>query len=251
MITSCVSSVFGDELGRVLESLTAQRTLVSPNKLFLGERKRHDPVLAVGRPFGNVENTTVENAKVAEVASTVTGSSSQMVVGEKMASGASRLSPSLTPNVTASEAPHEDGLHDGSNDAITILQNPVEAMKDFPRDRRLEVDWVKTLDQGQIEPRADVNGKDEMETLDMDILMKNTQYMPWVKFPHSAHTKWLACSNCHPAIFSPQVGENPITMDKVLRGEYCGVCHGRVAFSLFVCERCHSIPHEGSGPKWW
>ena len=76
-------------------------------------------------------------------------------------------------------------------------------------------------------------------------------FMPWVRFPHKPHTKWLACSNCHPAIFLPQEGANDISMNKVLRGEYCGVCHDKVAFSLFVCERCHSVPHEGSGKKWW
>jgi c(7)-type cytochrome triheme protein len=88
-------------------------------------------------------------------------------------------------------------------------------------------------------------------TMDLDIVMKNTQFMPWVRFPHLQHTKWLACENCHPKIFVPQEHANPISMNKVLRGEYCGVCHDKVAFALFVCERCHSVPHEGSGPAWW
>jgi len=155
------------------------------------------------------------------------------------------------PAKTASESPRNDGLHDSNNDAIVVLQSPAEAMIDFPRDRRMEVDWVQALAQGHIEPRANVSGGDAMETMEMDIVMKNTQDMPWVKFPHGAHTQWLACSNCHPAIFIPQKGANSITMNKVLRGEFCGVCHDRVAFSLFVCERCHSVPHEGSGPQWW
>ena len=155
------------------------------------------------------------------------------------------------PKVGASESPRNDDIHDNENNAIVILQDPTFAMKDFPRDRRMQVDWVKALDQGKIEPRADLEGKTEMTTLDMDIVMKNTQFMPWVRFPHIAHTKWLACSNCHPKIFIPQENANPISMNKVLRGEYCGVCHDKVAFALFICERCHSVPHEGSGPKWW
>jgi c(7)-type cytochrome triheme protein len=113
------------------------------------------------------------------------------------------------------------------------------------------VDWVAALDQGKIAPRADLLGETQMQTMDLDILMKNTQYMPWVKFPHLQHTKWLACSNCHPSIFIPKQDANPISMNKVLRGEYCGVCHDKVAFALFICERCHSVPHEGSGEKWW
>ncbi len=80
--------------------------------------------------------------------------------------------------------------------------------------------------------------------------MKNTDNMPYVKFPHLAHTKWLDCSNCHPDIFIPKEHSNPISMGKVLKGQYCGVCHDKVAFSLFICERCHSVPHKNSG-KWW
>lgn len=87
--------------------------------------------------------------------------------------------------------------------------------------------------------------------MDFDIIMKNTMQMPWVRFPHKPHTQWLACSNCHPKIFIPREHANPISMTKVLRGQYCGVCHDKVAFSLFMCERCHSVPHEDSPPPWW
>lgn len=155
------------------------------------------------------------------------------------------------PKITGSVAPRNDEYHDTQNNAIVVLQSPSQAMADFPRDRRNEVNWVQALDQGFINPRADLQGETQMVTMDLDILMKNTQFMPWVKFPHIAHTKWLACANCHPKIFLPQEGANPISMNKVLRGEYCGVCHDKVAFSLFVCERCHSVPHAGSGPAWW
>jgi hypothetical protein len=40
-------------------------------------------------------------------------------------------------------------------------------------------------------------------------------------------------------------------MDDMYRGEGCGLCHDRVAFSTFVCERCHVEPHEGSPRAWW
>ena len=155
------------------------------------------------------------------------------------------------PKEGASESPRNDNIHDPQNDAIKMLQDPTVAMAKFPRDRRNQVNWVQTLDQGLINPRADLKGETQMLTMDMDILMKNTQFMPWVKFPHLQHTKWLACQNCHPKIFIPQENANPISMNKVLRGEYCGVCHDKVAFALFTCERCHSVPHPGSGPKWW
>lgn len=149
----------------------------------------------------------------------------------------------------------EDGIHDPTNSAIKVLQHPAESMKSFPKDRRGEVDWVKTLESGLIKPRKSIDGKsvgkEELKVLDLDILMKNTRQMPYVKFPHKAHTQWLACSNCHPDIFVAKENANPINMIKVLKGEYCGRCHDKVSFSLYICERCHSVPHEGSGPAWW
>jgi len=149
------------------------------------------------------------------------------------------------------ETLQQDGIHDLENDAVTTLQDPRVAMGNFPLDRRKQVNWVATLDAGLIQPRADLKGEQDMLVMDMDIIMKNTQFMPYVKFPHIAHTKWLDCSNCHPKIFIPEEHANPISMNKVLRGEYCGVCHDKVAFALFICERCHSVPHKGSGKKWW
>jgi hypothetical protein len=46
-------------------------------------------------------------------------------------------------------------------------------------------------------------------------------------------------------------GANNPSMDGILAGEFCGRCHDKVAFALWVCERCHSVPHEGSPAKWW
>ncbi|MGD8591204.1 MAG: cytochrome c3 family protein [Gammaproteobacteria bacterium] len=145
----------------------------------------------------------------------------------------------------------EDGIHDPKNDAIKALQEPSEAMSAFPLDRRGGVDWVKAINLGIINPRADLKGEQEMVVMDMDIMFKDTGNMPWVRFPHKAHTQWLACENCHPAIFLPQKGASNPSMDGILAGEYCGRCHDKVAFALWICERCHSVPHENSPPKWW
>ncbi|MDH5300811.1 MAG: hypothetical protein OEW58_05545 [Gammaproteobacteria bacterium] len=145
----------------------------------------------------------------------------------------------------------EDGIHDPEGQEISSLQEPAAAMQDFPVDRRGMVNWAKAIDEGLIAPRATRTGDGEMQVMDMDILLKNTAEMPWVRFPHLAHTRWLDCSNCHPAIFVPQKGANKINMDAILSGEYCGRCHDKVAFALWTCERCHSVPHSGSPPAWW
>ena len=149
------------------------------------------------------------------------------------------------------EALASDGIHDPANTAISALQELAEALSAFPLDRRGGVDWVKAMDLGIIEPRADLKGQSQMAVLDMDIMFKDTGQMPWVKFPHIAHTKWLACSNCHPDIFIPKKGANSdIGMDGILAGEYCGRCHDKVAVALWTCERCHSVPHEGTPARW-
>jgi c(7)-type cytochrome triheme protein len=69
--------------------------------------------------------------------------------------------------------------------------------------------------------------------------------MPAVRFPHRPHTLWLDCANCHEHLFKSKAGANKLSMQKILEGEQCGLCHGAVAFPLTECNRCHSTPqHE-------
>lgn len=147
--------------------------------------------------------------------------------------------------------PGQNDLYDVGNDVYAMLQKSNESLAGFPLDIRGRVDWMRALDDGLIEPRANMQGTARMEILESDVLMTNTRAMPHVLFPHRSHTRWLACSNCHDAIFVPKRGANRIDMDSIFRGEYCGVCHDRVAFSTYACERCHSVPHEGSPARWW
>lgn len=148
----------------------------------------------------------------------------------------------------------EDGIHDPENDAVRILQEPAEAMIDFPMDRLGLIDWVKALRENKIAPRRSLSGSESegemMIETDMDIIMKRTSSMPNVRFPHLAHTEWLSCNNCHPKIFLPQAGANPVSMEKILKGEFCGRCHDKVSFPLMTCERCHSVPHSKSAPAY-
>ena len=139
----------------------------------------------------------------------------------------------------------EDGIHDPENSAVKVLQKPYEAMKDFPRDSQGIIDWVQVLRQGLIDPRKSLTGEEQMFPVDFDIIFRNTGSMPNVRFPHQAHTEWLTCANCHPLIFIPQKGGNPITMSGIIQGKYCGVCHGKVAFPPTMnCGRCHSVANE-------
>ena len=148
-----------------------------------------------------------------------------------------------------------DGLHDmaalrdPSNPASQILQEPSDGLANLPASPGGNwVNWVKALVNGEISPRrakSAVGSGIEAEELvmDMDIMLDLNGSMNMVLFPHRAHTLWLACSNCHPAIFLPQKGANRISMEMILMGEQCGKCHGAVAFPPTDCSRCHSVPH--------
>jgi c(7)-type cytochrome triheme protein len=152
----------------------------------------------------------------------------------------------------SAEAQHDQNkFYDTNNPDYKKLQKANESLAGFPLDKKGYVDWMKALRSGTIKPRASLSDAKPMEVLDLDVILKNTKDMPYVKFPHNSHTMWLACSNCHDKIFVPKAGGNPISMDKIFQGQYCGVCHDRVSFiTFFSCERCHSVPH-GDVKAWW
>ena len=137
---------------------------------------------------------------------------------------------------------NKDGIHDPKNDAINIFQHPKDAMAGFPRDDKGIIDWVKALDRGLLIARADKLGEAQIKTKDLDIILKNTGKMPYVKFPHRQHTEQLGCDSCHPGIFVEKAGANKIVMQDILGGKFCGVCHGKVSFPPAInCTRCHSV----------
>ena len=118
-------------------------------------------------------------------------------------------------------------------------------LKDLPKDDfGNKVNWVKAIRDGSIKPKASLDGTGEMMVVDLNIhipVKKFTPHPPDVVYPHKAHTEWLDCTNCHTAIFNMQKGGNPdMNMMKIVSGQYCGVCHGKVAFPLENCYRCHS-----------
>lgn len=139
----------------------------------------------------------------------------------------------------------DDGLHDPQSPAISVLQEPADALSLLPPDTTgNHVAWIKALNGKYIEPRTNIFPETIINILDMDIILENTGEMPLVRFPHKPHTEWLDCENCHDSIFKKKVGANPINMFAILSGEYCGRCHGAVAFPLTECNRCHSVPRS-------
>jgi c(7)-type cytochrome triheme protein len=115
----------------------------------------------------------------------------------------------------------------------------------LPKAKQGYVDWVQALRQGIIHPKDSLTGDADTPTmppLDFNIIFKAKGDIPDVVYPHLPHTEWLDCRNCHPGIFKMQAGSNPVTMEKIIQGEFCGRCHGKVSFPLSDCSRCHSKP---------
>ena len=141
-------------------------------------------------------------------------------------------------------------IYDGSNPEFFRLQHMSEATRDMRRDAVGFPDWMAALRSGAISPRAGLSGTEKMNILDLDVIMKNTKEMPYVRFPHESHTLWLDCSNCHPVPFLPKAGANAVSMSLIFSGNYCGMCHDRVAFiTFFACNRCHSVPQDAASQK--
>lgn len=147
---------------------------------------------------------------------------------------------------TARQSLGQSNFYDPQNPDLGRLQNYDEAVAKLPMDTNGFPDWMRALRESTIQPRTGLTPNATMNILDLDIIMKNTKEMPFVRFPHYAHTLWLDCSNCHPYPFDRKAGSTAITMADVFRGKYCGMCHDRVAFiTFFSCQRCHSVPQPG------
>lgn len=115
----------------------------------------------------------------------------------------------------------------------------------LPKDAAGRVDWIQALSSGTVRPRPGITAQTpEQAALDLDVeLTESGNALFSATYPHRPHTQWLACGNCHPAIFpiSRKVPPSVITMAKIRNGEQCGVCHGKVAFPVDKeCGRCHT-----------
>ncbi|MFQ5559963.1 MAG: c(7)-type cytochrome triheme domain-containing protein, partial [Nitrospinota bacterium] len=104
----------------------------------------------------------------------------------------------------------------------------------LPLDRYRRIDWLQTAREGLIFPLEDL-----LEEFFEDEFNKNEIDTDPV-YHNSMHIYWLSCENCHPKFFPMERGgTKDMTMKAIFKGEFCGKCHGTVAFSLGYCMRCH------------
>ena len=134
--------------------------------------------------------------------------------------------------------------------------NADSARAQLPRDHAGNIDWVAAVRGGIIRPRASLPGRSAPDTTAFRFLFDF--YFPGpdtlfdAYFPHSTHTEWLNCTQCHARIF-PYRGAT-IKMADILTGKYCAECHGKVSFPVVTaCERCHSrlktMPPNRAAPE--
>jgi c(7)-type cytochrome triheme protein len=105
-----------------------------------------------------------------------------------------------------------------------------------------KVDWVKALQNEEIKPENYVLEEDRPMEFKKEVVIESS----WagispVIFQHEVHGKWLDCSNCHPEIFNiRKYATEDLAMENILKYEFCGVCHGKVAFPINDnCKKCH------------
>ena len=124
----------------------------------------------------------------------------------------------------------------------------------LPKDKYGLIDWIKLTEDGLALPKGaldpndplhespvhyvfDEDGEEDIEDIVMPV--KSDSISP-VLYPHTTHTWWLSCKSCHPARFDRTAGDTRMTMKEMGKGKYCGECHGKVAFPLEDCSRCHN-----------
>lgn len=106
------------------------------------------------------------------------------------------------------------------------------------------VDWEEAEAIGLIKPIDVIEGasikKAAMKTQEDFSIQPKVTWVTDIIFSHKKHTIWNGCELCHPEIFpATQKGVVRYTMFHISSGQYCGVCHGKVAFPTTECSGCH------------
>jgi len=114
----------------------------------------------------------------------------------------------------------------------------------MPLDEAESVDWEEAARRRLVRPQGSLDGRPPARAsmrLDRDLeIVPAGSWMAKVTFSHRRHVAWNGCELCHPEIFpSTRRGTVKFAMADLAAGRYCGVCHGKVAFPLSSCARCH------------
>ena len=113
----------------------------------------------------------------------------------------------------------------------------------FPRNV-YGIDWEEAESVGVIKPVDTLEGvsmaKVTMKNPEDFAIQARVNWASDIIFSHKKHNTWNGCESCHPDIFpATKKAGTRYTMFHIEAGEYCGVCHGKVAFTIKNCNGCH------------
>ncbi len=115
-------------------------------------------------------------------------------------------------------------------------------IQDLPPDEfGNQVDWSDMMRRGQVQPKRFINEEPPDASFDRELKLEAAWgRIPPAIFSHKEHNQWVDCDTCHPDLFNiKQKTTEHFSMDRILKGEFCGFCHMKVAFPMDACERCH------------
>jgi c(7)-type cytochrome triheme protein len=146
------------------------------------------------------------------------------------------------PPMARVEQPKIETLFSGGRPDIENLETWEEVAAALPTDAAGGPDWQAALAQGIIAPLSSLEpGESTLEAFPLDVELTPEDPTFAATFRHETHTAWLACDNCHTAVFEMSTGAADITMESIYAGEHCGYCHGTVAFAAETgCAVCHA-----------
>jgi c(7)-type cytochrome triheme protein len=106
------------------------------------------------------------------------------------------------------------------------------------------VDWEETEARGLIKPVDVVEGlsvaRPPLKQQDDFAVKARVAWVSDITFSHKKHTIWNGCEVCHPEIFAAtKRGVVRYSMFNIKAGQFCGACHGKVAFQVEACSSCH------------
>jgi c(7)-type cytochrome triheme protein len=109
------------------------------------------------------------------------------------------------------------------------------------------IDWEEAEATGLIKPVDFLEGvsvkRPSLKPQEDFSIKSMGTWMTDVIFSHKKHAVWNGCEVCHPEIFpTVEKGATRFSMLEIYDGQYCGVCHNKVAFPLIECQRCHINP---------